>query len=90
GKKYLPKDVIYRKKQPFTFPIHHIMAETKSVREYVFDTAFSQDSIVRDYFDVEQIQQFRTSEMDEKASSLLWALLVLREWHDANVKPTQE
>lgn len=84
GEKYLPKDVIHRKKQPFTFPIQRIMAETNSVREYVFDTVFAHKSITRDYFDMERIQEFKSRELSENETSVLWALLVLQEWHDAN------
>ena len=85
GEKVLPHAVVHRKKQPFTFPIQAIMAQTKSVRDYVFDTVFSQNAIVGDYFDMKRIGQFKSKDLDKSQTSVLWALLVLQQWHDANL-----
>ncbi|SMX51197.1 asparagine synthase (glutamine-hydrolyzing) [Actibacterium lipolyticum] len=86
GAKHLPSAIIHRKKQPFTFPIGTMIAELKPIQDYVFDTVFSQNAILWDYFDHAQIQALKSTQIDTSAASVLWALLVLQEWHDANVQ----
>lgn len=83
GEKYLPREVIHRKKQPFTFPIQLMIAANRHLRDYVFDTIFAHGSIADAYFDIPRIQAFKDRSLNDEETSVLWALLVLQEWHNA-------
>ncbi len=86
GEKHLPSAIIHRKKQPFTFPIGTMIAELRPIQDYVFDTVFSQNAMLWDYFDRPKLEALKSTQIDTQAASVLWALLVLQEWHEANVQ----
>lgn len=84
GEKHLPSEIIHRKKQPFTFPIQRMMTQNQHLRDYIFETVCAQNSFAHTYFDMALIQKFKDRALNESETSVLWALLVLQEWHNAS------
>jgi asparagine synthase (glutamine-hydrolysing) len=76
----MPRDVLTRGKQGYSFPIKNwLRAE---LREFMIDTLES-SPIIRDLFDLAYVRQLRDEHQKRLAnhSHVLWALMNLAVWH---------
>jgi asparagine synthase (glutamine-hydrolysing) len=80
-KKFLPKEIIHRKKRGFPVPLNSWFQGdlNKLISEVLLDTK----SINRGYFNAEFIREIIEKQKNkiEDYSKLLWSLLVLEFWH---------
>lgn len=80
AEKYLPKDVIYRKKMGFGVPIDHWFRD--ELKEMVYDTLLSDKAIGRGYFRRDYIERMlERHQSGETWQYLIWNLLMLESWH---------
>jgi asparagine synthase (glutamine-hydrolysing) len=79
--KWLPQDVIYRKKKGFSIPLGHWLRT--SLRGFVDDALLSQDSHIARYFDQEYIRSIleRDRSGAEQFTRHIYLLLSLELWH---------
>lgn len=81
--KWLPKDVVYRKKKGFAHPIAAWMRTT--MRPLVEDCLLSSDSSLRHYFDQRYIREILERDREGKDNFMrhIYLLLSLELWHRA-------
>ncbi|MCM2313763.1 MAG: asparagine synthase (glutamine-hydrolyzing) [Thermoanaerobaculia bacterium] len=80
SEKYLPRDVIYRKKMGFGVPIDHWFRD--ELKEMVYDTLLSDRAMGRGYFRREYIERMlERHQSGETWQYLIWNLLMLESWH---------
>lgn len=78
--KYLPQDILYRKKQGFAIPIKYWFRE--ELREYVKKIILDERGLVLDILKKERVKKLIEDHMDGKDNAKkLWTLLVLNLWY---------
>ena len=82
GLKYLPANIVYRKKIGFPVPLLQWM--NSGHFDILLDELASSDNGLKNYFKVDQlIQKTRASGLDVRTSHALWSLINLNTWLDA-------
>ena len=85
GEKYLPSDIVHRKKQGFSVPLDRWFR--KDLNSYVKDTLLSRNSFVSNFLRtsvVEKLLENHKSGTDY--SNHIWVLLTLEKWGNNYVK----
>jgi asparagine synthase (glutamine-hydrolysing) len=80
-KKFLPKNIAYRKKRGFPVPLSNWFQGDLNQR--ITDVLLDRRSIQRGYFNTQFIEEIilKQNKKIEDYSKLLWSLLVLEYWH---------
>jgi asparagine synthase (glutamine-hydrolysing) len=78
--KYLPHDILYRKKMGFMVPIKHWL--NNELKDYFYDMISELKTKRKDIFDIEFIEYMiqRHKSGGEDLSYQLWTLMVFEEW----------
>ncbi len=85
GRKYLPVEIIERKKQPFTLPIQAIMLENRRVAEFIQDILSSTSALENKFLSVNAMRNlFKDFQKhpSEDLAQVLWSSLILVLWLD--------
>lgn len=84
--KLLPKNIVYRKKQGFSFPIKNWLRT--ELKEYMGDLLFNSD-IIKENFDSTQLNKLVEQHLKgtQNHSHRLWALMNLEMWHRTFIQP---
>jgi len=79
-KKFLPDDILYRKKMGFSVPLASwLRDELKSIAE---DYLFSKSNGIQQFFNMETVKKYWQQHQDNKAdhSTILWSMLMFQIW----------
>lgn len=79
--KYLPEEIVTRKKQELAVPLENWLATT--LRTEIKHTLLSDESLSRGYFDPDALHAF-VRDYTLKDSYAVWTLYVLEQWHRIN------
>lgn len=84
--KLLPKNIVYRKKQGFSFPIKNWLRN--ELKEYMADLLFNSD-IINENFDSTHLNKMVEQHLKgtQNHSHRLWALMNLEMWHRTFIQP---
>lgn len=84
--KLLPKNIVHRKKQGFSFPIKNWLRD--ELNEYMMDLLYNSD-IIRDNFDSYHLDKLVGQHQNgtHNHSHRLWALMNLELWHRKFIQP---
>lgn len=84
--KLLPKNIVYRKKQGFSFPIKNWLRN--ELKEYMADLLFNSD-IIKENFDPTHLNKLVEQHLKgtHNHSHRLWALMNLEMWHKTFIQP---
>jgi len=85
GRKYLPMEIIERKKQPFTLPVQAIMLENRRVAEFIQDILSSAVALENQFLAAAALKtlfnDFR-KDPNEDLAQLIWSSLIFVLWLD--------
>ena len=79
-KKFLPADILYRKKMGFSVPLASwLRGELKLITE---DYLFSKSSGIQQFFNMDTVKMYWQQHQDNKAdhSTILWSMLMFQIW----------
>lgn len=84
--KLLPKNIVNRKKQGFSFPIKNWLRN--ELKEYMADLLFNSE-IIKENFDATQLNKLVEQHLrgTQNHSHRLWALMNLEMWHKTFIQP---
>lgn len=84
--KLLPKNIVYRKKQGFSFPIKNWLRN--ELKEYMMDLLYNSE-IIKENFDSYQLNKMVEQHLKgtQNHSHRLWALMNLELWHRKFIQP---
>ena len=78
GRKYLPREIVYRPKRGFTAPISQWIRQTDFVREFLVNSVYYQHDLL-DYGYVQGMYDAHIKKREDNARSL-WLVFVLNYW----------
>lgn len=84
AEKYLPHDVIYRKKMGFSVPYNHWLRNDKTIREFTCDTILGKNTFLSRWLNMKYVEQMiarHQKNLNENYQNLIWNLLILELWH---------
>ncbi|MDD4817130.1 MAG: asparagine synthase (glutamine-hydrolyzing) [Victivallaceae bacterium] len=89
AEKYLPHDVIYRKKMGFGVPYNHWLRSDKKIHNFTYDTILEKDNFLSQWLNMKYVRQMlerQQNNLNKNYQNLIWNLLMLELWHKRFIK----
>lgn len=87
--KYLPREILYRKKHGFSIPIKHWLRD--ELKDYAQQLIFDPQGLVLQIFQREALEKlFKDHQRGADHASKIWALMALNIWHKKYFTTSEE